>query len=124
MINSVLDCLRHREVVEDQHDDKDVVHAERLFDHVAGEERERRFAALPHPENPGEDQRQRHPDRRPNGRFPRLYLVNLPLKDPQIQRQHREDECDETNPEPDVRGDHEGPEGSGTACRGRRRSSR
>src|SRR4051812_46652783 len=56
----------------------------------------------------GENQGERDPHRGPDRRLPRPHLMHLSVEHAEVEREHREDEGNEANPEPDVRGDHEG----------------
>ena len=102
----VLVLRRHGEVLEDQHDDEDVVDAERFLDQVAGEERQRGVMALEYEEPSGEQQGETDPDGGPQAGFARTDDVRSPVEDAEVEGEHRQDEGDETDPEPDVGGDH------------------
>ena len=98
----VLIHRRHREVGEQQREDKDVVHAQRLLDEVAGEELQRLLRAVEVPDAAVEQQRQRHPHDRPGDRLLEGDDVRLAVKDAEVQRQHRQHEHVETDPEPNL----------------------
>src|SRR3712207_9085826 len=53
-----------------------------------------------------EEERQRHPDGDPDPRFLRADRVRLAVEHAEVQRQHREHELDEADPEPDTERDH------------------
>ena len=63
--HAVLADRRHLEVLEDEHHDEDVVDAQRLFDHVAGEERQRGVMTVDREQSAGEGESERNPDRHP-----------------------------------------------------------
>ena len=81
-----------------QQEHEQVVHAQRQFDQVAGEEFQSLVVAAPVPDARVEDQRQRDPHRAPGQRLLHADGVRLAVEHAQIQRQHRQHERAETNP--------------------------
>src|SRR3954463_11426779 len=98
--DAVLQLRRHAEEGEDQHDDEDVVDAERLLDHVPGEELQRRTAAEPEVDERVERERQRDPDGAPGERFAYGDDVHFAMEHAEVEREEREDSEVEENPGP------------------------
>ena len=59
-----------------------------------------------HPETRRKEQGQGDPHARPDRRFGRPDRMNPAVKDAKVDGQHRKDEADEPDPEPNVRRDH------------------
>src|SRR5262245_1095950 len=95
----VLELAGHGEEAEDQNEDEDVVDRKRLFDDVTGDEldRLRRSRDLPDPRR--EEHRERDPDDRPAERLAKRRDVGLAVEDAQVDREDREDEDVEADPE-------------------------
>ena len=89
------------EVREDEGDDEDVVHRQRLLHQVAGQEFQRRLPAREVPDARVEQQRERDPDGRPCRRLAQADRVCLAMEDAQVQRQHDEHGRVEPHPQPD-----------------------
>ena len=103
---------RHREVREDDRKHEDVVDREAAFDHVAGQVLGGGFTALPGPDDAGEADREREPDRRPQAGLAQAHLVCATVEDEQVDEQHREHPDGEESPNPE-RNVHEIPRSSG-----------
>src|SRR5438128_11462581 len=71
----VLVARWHLEIREDQHEDKDVIDTERLFDQVAGEEFERWLWPIPGIHAESEEESQSDPEATPEERFFQRDLV-------------------------------------------------
>ena len=95
---------RHAEIVEDHDHHEQVVDAQRQLDDVPGEERERDGAALEHPQPHGEQECERDPGGHPHARFLGPDHVRSAMEDAEVERQHRQHERNESDPEPDVGG--------------------
>src|SRR5438309_11241770 len=91
---------RDAEICKKESDDKDVVHREREFDEITGEEFQR---FLPSPQR-AEGQREKHretkPNRRPEQRFAKRYDVRAAINDSKINCENDEDENNESRPVP------------------------
>ena len=114
---------RHREVREHQQEHEDVVDRQRLLDQVTRHELERlgirdRVALEPAevpPEPADEQQRDRDPDQRPDGRLFHRHLVRaLPLHRKEVDRQCEQHEGDEQGPQQRGAGRHH--RGGGLWC--------
>ena len=86
---------------EEQREHEHVVHAQRFLDEIASEELQRLRRAGVVPDSGVEDQRQPDPDERPSERFLQRHDMRLAMEHAEVQREHREDEHIETDPEPD-----------------------
>jgi hypothetical protein len=95
----VLVLRRHLEVAEDQQEDEQVVHAQRLFDHIAGHELQRSPRPVPEIDQHGEARGQRDPEGGPADRLPHPDDVRVTVEDEQVQHHHQQDEGVEGDPE-------------------------
>ncbi len=93
---------RHREVPEDQCEDKDVVDRQRLLDQVSREVLTGEIRPLPGPDHHAERQPQRYPHGTPCRGLLRADDVRIPVEHEQIDRQHPQDERDERCPDPEI----------------------
>src|SRR5690606_37620056 len=89
----------HREGLEDQRDDEEVVHRQALLDQIAGEEVDSLLGPQRQKDEAVEDQRERDPEDRPQQRFARRDHVGLAVEDPEIEREEDHDQDEKTNPE-------------------------
>jgi len=86
---------RDAQRAEDDDEDEDVVHRERLLDDVAGQVLHPGLAAEAEPDVAAEAERQRYPQRRPAQRLAGADDVVLAVEDAQVERQHRQHEGQE-----------------------------
>ena len=98
--HAVLVLQRHAEVGEDHGEHENVVHRQRPFDEVAGEELDRVPAAQPPPDEAVEADREGRPEAGPEGTFAERGLVRLLVKDGEIEHQHHDHEDREGDPVP------------------------
>jgi hypothetical protein len=111
--DAVLVLRRDGEVREHHHEDEDVVHRQRLLDHVAGEELEAQPRAVFRPvlghrvevEAVVEGQRQRHPDDRPRQRLAERHHVRGAVEHAKVESQQRQHEQGEAGVERPVGGE-------------------
>jgi hypothetical protein len=100
------------EILEDDDEDEDVVHAQAHLDDVAGEELERRLAGrrVRHLERDEEVEghRQAEPDGAPREGLLQRHDVGLAVEDAEIQREHQRDKGEETGPGPPGHGAEHG----------------
>ena len=94
-----LELGRHREVLEDQEEDEEVVHAERQLDDVPRVVLERGLRTLAHPEEHPEEERQGHQPGAPAQRLPEREDVRLPVQDSEVEDQEADDEDAEADPD-------------------------
>ena len=109
--HGVLVVLGNFEIAKDQQENEQVIDGERFLDEVSGEELEREHVVGPRArghrvseeeQQDGEAARQRDPDRSPGQRLPELYDVLLAMKNAEVERQHRQHEEVERQPEDPV----------------------
>jgi len=86
------------EVAKDQHEDKEIVDAERVFNQVSGHILDGFSVSVKEINPRPERQSQRHPEGRPEQRFLHLDDVGFPVEDAEIQRQHRQNEHPKEDP--------------------------
>jgi len=111
--------VRHCDHAEDHRDDEHDVHAQRFFDHVAGQVLEhspravvgqavhgiergaetRPLLLVPHIDNAGEGQSEGDPDGGPGQGFAHADDMGPAMKDAQVQGQHQQDEQDKAAPQ-------------------------
>ena len=96
--HAVLVLQRHAKVGEDHGEHEDVVHRQRPFDEVAGEELDRRLAPQPPPDEAVEGERQGRPEDRPEGALAEGGLVRLLVEDGEVEHQHYGHEDREGDP--------------------------
>src|SRR6266852_5875239 len=114
---AVLVMSLHREVFEQQHKNEQIVHAERFFNQVAGEEFQRRSPAVPVQQAEVEPERHHHPDHAPGPRLADRDDVRPAMEYTEVQRQHEQHEDVESDPEP------ERAHGSSVVLRGKKKKS-
>ena len=100
--DAVLVAGGHPEGAEDQDEDEDVVDGQRLLDQVAGEVFQPGVPAHESVDARAEQQRQSNPDETPRRRFTSADLVRLLVKDEEVDREHRDDEGIECDPQPQL----------------------
>src|SRR6266705_2967002 len=88
------------EVGEKESDDKDVIHREREFDEIAGEEFQRFLASTERPQSQRKKHGQAKPDCRPEQRLAERDDVGTANNDPESNRENDEDENNESRPVP------------------------
>ena len=76
----------------DEHEHKNVVHAQRVFDEIAREKFKTALRALVVKDDAGKEHRERHPDAAPEPRFSIFNCVSFAVEEPQIEAQHSENE--------------------------------
>jgi len=86
------------EVAKDQHEDKEIVDAERVFNQVSGYILDGLSVSVKEINPRPEQQSQRHPEGSPEQRFLHLDDVGFPVEDAEIQRQHRQNEHPKEDP--------------------------
>src|SRR5712672_3050896 len=95
----VLMVIVYFEIPEDHQEHKEIVHAEREFDHVSGDELQHAGAAMPEENEYGKSSGQRDPHTRPDQRLAKTDTVGSAIQYPQIEHQHRHNEKVKKNPE-------------------------
>ena len=90
---------RHREVLEDDEEDEQVVDRERVLDQVAGHELESDAPAVGVEEPGREGRRRRDEEERPARRLPGADRVGAPVDDAEVERQQGDDPGDEGRPQ-------------------------
>ena len=102
LINAMLIKRWHREIGKQHREDEDVIHAQRVFDDVAGGKLQclLRSGVIPDA-NVKEDGEGDPRDRPPDG-FAKRDDVGLPVEDAEVEGEHQEDENVEADPEPEV----------------------
>src|ERR1017187_10068542 len=83
--NAMLQTRRHRKIAEDKDKEKDVVHAERIFDEIAGQELQPSLVTETEIDTAVEYKSQAVPDERPDHGFPIVDLVSSAVEDCQVQ---------------------------------------
>jgi hypothetical protein len=87
------------EVGEDEQEDKDIVHAEGLFDQVTRQKLKRFLGAIPEVNSHIEEKCQGNPDSTPDEGFSNMDDMSLALENLQIQDEHCKDEKIKDHPE-------------------------
>src|SRR5690606_28539515 len=125
--HSVLVDRGHLEGAHDQHEDEQVVDAERVLGDVAGEELDPGVVADPHPDTDAEQHRAADVERDPSGRFSGRHLMRFAVDDDQVDQDEDEQTAEGGQPQPDgyghqtyTSGADEFPEVSSTGLAGRR----
>ncbi len=95
----MLQVLRHREIIEDQQENKKIVYAERQFENVARDEFQRWLWPLPEVEDGSESGGHRDVYRAPTERPTKTYNVTGPVEDAKVDHQQGERENVEQYPE-------------------------
>ena len=90
----------HLEEAEDDGEDEDVVHRQRPFDHVAGQEGHARLAAEPPPDQAVEGGGQAAPEDGPAGRFAQRWRAVVPMEHQQVQPEQDGHQDSESDPMP------------------------
>ena len=99
--HAVLEFGSNFEVGENENEDEDVVHTQGELDDVGGEKLLSRLCSAPEPDHSVEREREGDPDGAPAQRFLEFhFMVGIALKDPEIDREHRGDEREKTDPSP------------------------
>ena len=96
--DAVLILERHLEVAEHDREHEHVVHRQRPFDEVAGEELDRGILPQPPPHQPVEGERQSGPEAGPETALAERRLMGLAVEHRQVERQHDHDERGEGGP--------------------------
>src|SRR5271165_1675766 len=107
--HAVLKAPRHREVAKDHQEHKQVVNTERLFNHIAREEFQCQIGVLvlvvsgngvTEEVNQNRERASKSdPHECPSNRLAKIHNVLGPMEDAQVERQHRQNEEIEQNPE-------------------------
>ena len=100
--HAVLIGRGHGEVGEQHRKNEDVIHAQRVFDDVAGGELQSRLRPGEIPKADVEEHGEGDPRDRPAAGFAKRNDVRLPVEDAEVEREHAEDEDVEADPEPGV----------------------
>jgi hypothetical protein len=98
----VLVTRRHLEEPEDQDEDEEIVHRQRLLNHVASEVLEARVDSPEHGDDGAERDGQRYPDDTGQQGLARCHFVRFFVEDEQVQREKREDQAVECQPQPNL----------------------
>jgi hypothetical protein len=97
--DAVLLLLGSGEVAEDHEENEEIIHAERKFEDIAGDELKCDLAPLPKKNNCGEGYCKSDPHGAPGEGFARAHDAAAAMEDGEIQHQHAEREKIEKNPE-------------------------
>ena len=93
---------RHLEISEDEHENEDVIDAQRVFDHVAGEEFEGFVRPAQFPHQQIEKKREHDPDGSAFGRRAHAQFASAVLELGEIDRQRDKNARGEREPKPDT----------------------
>ena len=90
-------------MLEDQHKDKNVVHAQRILDEIAGQKIEAGLRSFNVPDEPVKSERQQHPQYTPPGGRAHAQFPPAVFETDKIDNQRDEDADVKGNPKPDAR---------------------
>ena len=99
----VLVFIGNFEIAEDEQKHEKIVHAQREFDHVAGDELQSLRPAVPEQFEYGEPGCQCDPNRRPGKRLPKADAMGPAVEHTQVDHQHGQHEQVEEDPEEEHR---------------------
>jgi hypothetical protein len=98
----MLVSLIYPEKRKDKYENKNIIHTERIFNHIAGKKLERFGPAHIKVNNNIKEHRQSNPDQCRDHRLFDRYLANFSMKNPEIKNKHQHDESIESNPKTDM----------------------
>ena len=100
--NFVLILGGHAKIAENQKKNEEIVHAERKFKNVTGDELQSCGVPLPEIDDHREGGRERDPESAPPERFAGFHHVGGATQNPKVEGQHRQHENIEEDPESEI----------------------